>query len=439
MNHAEEVLFAHLTNPESLDYLVREGFSTEAVRECIPGDLAPTIVGWVLDIYFKSGRTVAPTREGILQTWGDKMADVELSIDDQYETDSIEWAVDELRATYATNQANEFAIQFVNAVNNAAPPDKVAIVKENAGKLHNLSQQLISHHQEMPLDIGLDDAWKRYLERSVARMHIQGLTFGLPEIDRHTMGIRDGEMAVFATYSGVGKSWMSIKAAIAEWRRGRRAVLMTLENSVQMTTDRMAIAIAGLSYEKWQRGTLEEGALKRFHAARERIQQTEHAPIIIMPGRDDRDPVSLVRRAFSLGGESLIVDQLSHVDSVLGSRSRDRHQVVAEIMREFYVLISEGREKIPMLLLAQIKREGLERAKKTGRYEITDLAESSEMEKTPDFVFSGLRQPTETNEDGLLFQKLKGRRVEPLPEAWEMIWRLGVGDIRVLRELEGAF
>jgi hypothetical protein len=438
MNHAEEVLLSHLTNADSLDYLVREGFSVEANRECITTEAIREIVSWVLDIYYKSGRKVAPTRDGIMETWSKEMERFELVIDDDYETDSIEWAVEELRSRFVTIQVSEFTIRFGNDTFNAAPPDKVSVVKEYAGNLYALVQQLISHHKEMPADLGFEDAWMRYQERAAARVHVQGMTLGLPEIDNHTMGIRDGEMAVFAAYSGVGKSWVAVKAAIAEWRRGRRSALFTLENDLDMTYDRMACMMAGLSYERWQRGRLDEGGLIRFHTAKIRLKETEHAPIVIMPERGDRDPVSIVRRAMSMGAESLIVDQLSHVESVPGSKQRDRNQVVAEIMKEFYVLISEGREKLPMLLTAQIRREGHDNARKTGRYVMSDIAESSEMERTPDFVFTGLPQYSEGNEDGLLWQKLKGRRTEPKPNAWEMIWRLGVGDIRVLREVVDA-
>lgn len=435
MNKAEEVLFNHLTNPASLDYLVREGFSSPAIRECIPGEIAPEIVGWVIDTYFRSGRTVAPTREGILETWGEQMEKYDLVIDDDYETDSIEWAVTQLRTRFAEDQVNELTIQLANELTNAAPPDKVAVVKEYSGRFHALTNKLISHYDEMPLDIGLDHAWARYQERAVARMHIQGMTFGLPEIDSHTMGIRDGEMAVFAGYAGSGKTWFASKTALAEWRRGRRTIIYTLENSVDMVIDRMACMMAGLDYARWQKGTVEAVPLERFHAAKDRIQQTDHAPVIIMPERGDRDPVSIIRRVFALGGESVIIDQLSHVEPVVGSRTHKRNEVVMEIMKELYVLISEGKEKIPALVLAQINREGKDAAARLGRYDMEHLAESSEMERTPDFVFSLLRQPTETNEDGALLQKLKGRRVEERPEAWEMVWRLGVGDIRVVREV----
>jgi replicative DNA helicase len=433
MNHPESVLFAHLTSADSLDYLVKEGFTAEANREVIPTELARDVVGWVLEFYFKAGRTVAPTRDGILETWGEAMADRELKIEDEYETDSIEWAVAELRSQFATVQTQQFGIRLGNDVFNAAPPDKVAVVKHMAGELHALASQLTSHHQEVPLDIGLDEAWVQYQERATARNHVSGLTFGLDEIDHHTMGVKDGELAIFAGFAGSGKSWMSGKCALSEWRRGRQTVLITLENTVDMTIDRMACMMAGIAYEKWQRGTVDEGGLIRFHTMRQRIQETEHAPVVIQPDAGDRSPVALIHRARVCGAESVIIDQVSHVEAVQGSRSYKRNETVAEVIREFKSLISEGREKLPLLLLAQIKREGQANARKTGRYVMDDLAESSEIERTADFVFSVIRQITETNEDGALWQTLKARRVQP--KDWEMTWRLGVGDLRVQREV----
>jgi hypothetical protein len=438
MNHAEKVLLSHLTSADSLDYLVREGFSTEFNRECVPTDEIRDIVGWVIDLFYKSGRTVAPTKAGIMETWWKELEKLDIAIEDDYETDSIEWCVEELRSVYVAGRTNEFTIKLANDVFNAAPPDKVDVVKAASGDLHALVTSVTSHHQEMPADLGFEDAWMRYQERAAARNFVQGMTFGLPEIDNHTMGIRDGEIATFAAYSGVGKSWVSIKVALAEWRRGRRSVLFTLENDLEMTYDRMACMMAGLSYERWQRGRCDEGSLVRFHTSMQRLQDTEHGPIALMPEEGDRDPVSMVRRAFSLGAESMIVDQVSHVEPMPGSRAHKRNEVVAEIMRGFKHLVGGGREKIPLLVLGQISREGLANARKSGRHEMPDVAESAEMERGSDFLFTGLSQHNEGDESGLLWQKLKGRRVDPMPEAWEMIWRLGVGDIRVLREVTRA-
>jgi hypothetical protein len=85
--------------------------------------------------------------------------------------------------------------------------------------------------------------------------------------------------------------------------------------------------------------------------------------------------------------------------------------------------------------MSQINREGIKNARKTGRHHMEDFAESSEVERSADFVFTAMHNASEGNEDGVLWQKLKGRRVEPLPNAWNMSWRLGVGDIRALNEV----
>jgi replicative DNA helicase len=347
--------------------------------------------------------------------------------------DSIEWCVDELRGQFVLSQVGHFIQRTANDVANAAPPDRVPVVKDAAGKLHTLAQQMSSHHQETTADLGFEDSWGRYQERAVARNFVDGLTFGLDEIDQHIMGVRPGEMAVFAGASGMGKSMLSVKSAFSEWRRGRLTVLITLENTIEMTIDRMACMAAGISSELWQRGTVSEGALQRFHTVKDRLLHTEHAPIIIQPENGDRDPVSLVRRAYSFGAESVIIDQVSHVENVPGSRVHKRNEQISEIIRELYSLIN-GREKIPMLLLSQIKREGIKEARKTGRYVMDDLAESSEVERSADFVFSVRRQerPEEGNEDLALWQTLKARRVQP--KNWQVHWRLGVGDIRVSKE-----
>lgn len=427
MNVAEETLYSYLTDVDSLDCLVREGFSSPANRECIPSKLGRDIVGWVLDLYHKSGRQVAPTRAGIEETWARAMEDEGLVVDDTYEGDSLQWAIEQLRSAYVHHQISEYVIRLANGVNKAAPPDRVEVVKNFAGELYGLSAQLSSHRQEVPVDLGVEDAWVRYQGRVNAQQHVEGLTFGLDPIDRHIMGVRPGEMALFLAYAGSGKSWLSVKSAYAEWRRGRQTVLFTLENDVDMTIDRLCCLTSGMSYEHWQRGTVDEGSLRRFHDVRERFKITAHSPIVIKPAREDRDPVALVRRAYALGAESIIVDQLSHVEPMPGYRPRERRDIVTDQLQGFYDLIN-GQEPIPALIIAQTKREGWKRAVKEGRYELDAGAESAELERTPNFVFSALRTDL-----GTRWQTLKARRVKP--KDWMLAWRLGYGDIRVLHEI----
>lgn len=433
MNHAETVLLAHLTDPDSLDVLVTEGFSSEDARKVIPTQLAGDITAWCIELYFASGRAVAPTRAAIEETWADEMEKVDLTIEDDTETDSIQWAISELRSKYVEYESNKFVLEFGKAVVDAPPPERVGVLGTYAAKLYEMSHTVISHRQEAPADRGIADALERYHERAKSKNTVEGMTFGLPQIDEHTLGLRDGELGIFAGFSGFGKSWLGLKPALAEWERGRKSVLFTLENSTEMTFDRMACMAAGVDYEGWQRGDVDKVQLDRVKEFLEGIRDTEHAPIIIMPERGDRTALGLVRRAFSLGADSMILDQLSHVERKSNSKARERHHVFAENISEIKALISEGTEKLPTLVLHQIKRDGQTNARRTGGYEMDDMAESSQIEREADFVFSGFQNKDQERDQVAKFQILKARRRDK--KEWLMHWRLDVGDIRVIREL----
>jgi replicative DNA helicase len=434
VRHDEKVLYAHLTNPDSLDVLAREGFTSEVNREVIPTELGREIVKWALDKYYESGRTVAPSREAIETTWDkDEMEKLDVSIDDDTETDSVEWAIETLRSHFAWRQTNIFVKEFAQEVKEAPAPDKVAVIRDRAGQLHALAQVLTSHRNEAPADVGLQDAYERLQARAAQSQTVSGMTLGVREVDEHTMGTHAGEMAVFAAFSGVGKSWIAAKTCFTEWKRGRQTILYTLENDLEMTFDRMACMQARIPYELWQKGKLDAEHVQRIEMVIDEIKATEHAPMVIMPGRGDRTAVSMVRKAFSLGAKSIILDQLSFVERNPGSRARQRNEVFAENIGEIKALISEGREKIPALVLHQINREGAKEARKTNRYVLTDLAESSEVERVADFVFSAYQSKEDFSQQQAVFQMLKARRTEK--KSWQVSWRLDVGDIRVVREL----
>jgi replicative DNA helicase len=433
VNYPESVLYAHLTEAKSLDVLIKEGFSAQEARVIIPTELGREIVKWCLDTYFAAGRQVAPSKEAIEEVWEKRMMAVDISIEDDVETDSVEWAIEDLRSRHAERETQRFIHELGSAVTEALPPERVGVIKSYAGKLYNLAHALTSHRQEATADRGLEDALSRYRERAASGAILDGLTFGLPEIDNHIMGIRPGELAVLAAYSGVGKSWVTTKVAFAEWKRGRRNALITLENDLEMSFDRMACSQARIPYDAWQRGEVHEADIMRVEILIEKIRDTEHAPIVIQPGRGDRTALALVRRAFSLGADSVSIDQLSFVERGEGSFARERNQIFAENITDIANLIKEGNEKIPALVINQINRKGAAEARKTGRYEMDALAESSKIEQDASFVFTILQREGDKESEEAIWQTLKARRVKP--KDWLMSWRLDVGDIRVREEL----
>lgn len=432
MNQAEAVLYSHLTSPDSLDVLADEGFSIGITQEIIPAELGRKVVAWALDYYYANGRKVAPTRDAILQTWGDQMEAVGIEVEDDIETDSVEWAIEQLRSEYARWRSEQLVREISHAVANADGPDRIIEIQKGTQAFYLLSQSLVSRRNEVDLGYGVEAALVRHEELRKSGHITRGLTFGMPEIDRHTFGVHPGELALFAAFSGVGKSWFLLKTVLAEWKAGRKVLLATLENTVDMSIDRVVCMYCRVDYEAWQKGEAHETEVAKVQTAMQQFKDSPHCPIFLMPQPGERTGLSLVRRALLLGADSLIIDQLSHMEPPMGTRSAKRHERFAETIMDLKQQLI-GHEPLPCLLAHQIKREGHTVARKTGHYVMEDLAESSEAERSADMVFSVYQSNDAGIAQTALMQMLKFRRGKL--KNWEMWWRLSTGDIRVQREL----
>jgi hypothetical protein len=432
VRESEQILLSHLTETSSLDLLAAEGFGTVEACEVLSAELSREIVQWALNIYFESGRTSPITRLMLEETWGDELERMSIVIDDEHELEPIEWAIDDLRAAHAGKLAHDFSTKLAVSIGEeTSAPDRVQVLLEHSHELFRLTRSLVSRRQQVDAGQGLEMALARYQERTQANSTLEGLCFGMPSIDLYTMGIHPGEIAVFAAPSAVGKSWVALKSAFEEWRRGRRSILFTLENSIEMTMDRLACVGAGVVYDQWQKGKCDARSIERVESLIKELKASEHRPIILMPGKGERTMTSMVRKAFTEGADSMVIDQLSFVDETTkGAKNRNRWAAFGEMMHELKEEISEGKEKIPCLLLHQINKEGIDAAAKTGRFDMIHLAEAREIDRTADFVFAAYRSDFDKQNDLAMWQTLKARRVPPAQD-FTMVWDLSRGHIAV--------
>src|SRR5690606_39693346 len=70
--------------------------------------------------------------------------------------------------------------------------------------------------------------------------------------DFHVTGVQTCALPICITIApqAMGKSILSVLAAIDNWLRGKRVVLFTLENSVEMTWDRVLVGMINRSEER---------------------------------------------------------------------------------------------------------------------------------------------------------------------------------------------
>jgi len=216
------------------------------------------------------------------------------------------------------------------------------------------------------------------------------------------------------------------------WKAGGVPVLFTLENSVEMTQDRLACMELGIDARRWNRGECDEGELQRIREWTDALRNSERPFWILQPEPGKRTVDLMIRQARVLGNAAFI-DQLTFVDVPKASDRSPRHIQIRDILHDLKSIISSG-NRIPCLMAHQINREGVKSAERSGKLEMYHLAESAEVERTADWVF-GLWQGEGLRQAGRAYIQMLAARREDLVD-WEAVWRPHIGQIAVRGQVD---
>lgn len=434
-SRAEDIVFLSLNDTDALESLVSIGLP----EECIPTESMRPVVAWAVDRFFESGRTVAPTRAAMLDTWGTHIDDarVELLPEDE-DADTIQWAVDWLKSQYVHHQFQTWLKVAGAEMAKADVPDRLATLAAQADTLFALSTAVQPRHMRVEIKEGLTQALRDYEAREVEGHQTRGIVFGtgMEDLDAHTYGIHPGEVAVVAAGPKTGKSFFLDRVAKECWWRGDETVLFTLENSVKMTVDRIACMHLGINSRRWQRGECTEIEVAKVREFIHDVLPSREANLhVIMPEPGKRSMAAMVREAQMLGAKSVFIDQLTFVEHPDPGR-KGRPEIIRDLMHDFKSLVSTGPEPLSGMLAHQVNREGMNSARKTGHLLMDHMAEGSEVERTADWVF-GLYQSHDDRIAGeALFQVLAARREDT--NAWKLVWQPSGGMVATIGETEIA-
>lgn len=426
--HAERALIGLLTDDDSLQVLLREGL----MLDILPTEDLRPVVKWAQDYYASSSQ--APSITALLDRWGEVLADNE--IDPEVVVDeSVEWAIDQLKASYVRTTAQRFSRNLVSDMKAAAPEDRIKVLAEASAELGAVVADLTPATTRVDMRSRGDRILNRYHQRAAREDRFEGLGFGLPEIDAHYGGIRPGEVCTVLAPAKHGKSFFLDNMAYRHWEAGNPTALFTLENSIEMTELRIASLATHIPLLGLDRGELDERDLDTLTEWINDVLHKSDAPLFILqPPEGQRTPQALVQQTIALECEAMLVDQLSFVEAVHpNKRDQPKAYEVADKMRMFRTGISTARRPISMALAHQIRREGIKEAEATGRLHMTGAADSSEVERASDIVVGLFASEDQMRQGVMTFQGLAFRR-GPL-RSYDLHWQIGNGLIEVRGEL----
>lgn len=259
-----------------------------------------------------------------------------------------------------------------------------------------------------------------------------GAPYGLPSLDRATLGLRDDQLIILAGRPGMGKTTVALHVALASAGKGYGVGFVSLEmNDVELAER----ALAGIAYDRRQpisyraiaQGDVDEAAYKRLDDARRyfdglpfEIEQQPGLTVAQIGARARNLRTRFERLGMFLG--LLVVD---HIGLIAPSKrySGNRVQEMTEISGSLKRLAKEL--GVPILALAQLNREVEKREDK--RPVLSDLRDSGSIEQDADVVL------------GLFREAYYLERVpEPTPEQFDRLDRVrDTLEIEILKQRSG--
>ena len=220
-------------------------------------------------------------------------------------------------------------------------------------------------------------------EAAASGSAIPGLSTGLPDLDRVTLGLNRSELILVAARPGMGKTSIALNMALHAALNERQTVaIFSLEMSREQLVMRLLSRAALVPSQNLLTGQLSAQQWKDITTAAQALSATD-IRIDDNPTLTVSDMNAQCRRVPNLG--LVVVDYLQLMQSAGSGHSwsnESRTQAVSDISRMFKIMAKEL--AVPVVCLSQLSRANESRQDK--RPMLSDLRESGAIEQDADVV-----------------------------------------------------
>ena len=235
----------------------------------------------------------------------------------------------------------------------------------------------------LPVSSVIDGVFDMLSEAAASGNKIPGLSTGLPDLDKITLGLNNSELILIAARPGMGKTSLALNIALYAGMVLKKTVaFFSLEMSREQLVTRLLSRAAMVPSRNLLTGQLTQNQWKEIA---EGAQALSGANIYI----DDNPTLSVAdmnascRRIKDLG--LVVIDYLQLMQSAGSGNSwsnESRTQAVSDISRMLKIMAKEL--SVPVICLSQLNRAAEGRADK--RPMLADLRESGAIEQDADVV-----------------------------------------------------
>lgn len=330
----EQEFVNHLPKQDSLEYILREGVSSELLI----APLHKSIYQFVQHHWTQTGRL--PTL---------RVLAVEFPNYDFVEPEStIQWTVDKLRSRYQYGQVYDLTLELGNRVKE--PAKAMEFLREKVFEIERNS--LSSAHIWKPGDHKL---FLRNLQKRIVEGHFTGVSTGWDEIDTFTGGLKKGYSAYYLARPKRQKTFFICNAFIKQAMLDQEPYLFTLENTEEEIMLRISCMLSGLPWDAAQKGNIGPGDWKLLHKAWDAF--SEHKFWLEMPSIEERTIPALLAKVDKADPGSVIISQFKYLKGTKEWYHSDYGEA-AEIAVDLKRAATRPGKELPWLIEAQFNRGG---------------------------------------------------------------------------------
>ena len=235
----------------------------------------------------------------------------------------------------------------------------------------------------MPISAVVQNVFDDLSAAAASGNAIPGISTGLPDLDRVTLGLNKSELILVAARPGMGKTSIALNMALhAAMNEHQTVAVFSLEMSREQLVTRLLSRAALVPSQNLLTGQLTDQQWREISNAAQALSATD-IRIDDNPTLTVSDMNAQCRRVANLG--LVVIDYLQLMQSAGSGHTwsnESRTQAVSDISRMLKIMAKEL--NVPVICLSQLSRANESRTDK--RPMLSDLRESGAIEQDADVV-----------------------------------------------------